>query len=109
MILKKSEVEVTPMGEGVQRELFARGGKLMMTRVSIKKGKSGPMHAHPHEQITYVLSGRAELTLGDKKEILEAGDSYYAAPNVMHGVVAFEDTEIIEAFTPQREDFISEK
>ena len=34
------------------------------------------------------------------------GDTYYVAPNVTHGVVALEDTKLLDIFTPKRENFI---
>jgi len=41
------------------------------------------------------------------KQMVEAGDTYYVKPNVLHGVVALEDGVIFDAFTPQREDFLA--
>ena len=36
---------------------------------------------------------------------LSAGDTYYVCPDVKHGVVALEESIILDIFTPQREDF----
>ena len=41
-----------------------------------------------------------------KKQILNAGDSYYVKPDTRHGVKALEDAAILDVFTPQREDFL---
>lgn len=47
------------------------------------------------------------MLAGSDKRILKQGDSYYAAKNILHGVVALEDDSvIIDAFTPPREDFL---
>ena len=48
------------------------------------------MHEHHHSQATYVVSGKFELTIGEQKEILSAGDGYYVAPNKPHGCVCLE-------------------
>jgi quercetin dioxygenase-like cupin family protein len=37
---------------------------------------------------------------------LKKGDSYYADKNVMHGVVALEDSVLLDGFTPMRKDFL---
>ena len=78
----------------------------MAVEVSFQKGSIGEVHAHPHEQVSYVLKGSFEFELDGKKEIIKAGDSYYVLPGLMHGVVALEDSVILDIFTPQREDFL---
>ena len=61
---------------GVNRQIMAYDGQLMMVKVKFDKGAVGSMHEPYHSQATYVVSGKFELTIGDKKEILSAGDSY---------------------------------
>lgn len=106
MIVKGESVAAVPVGEGVKRKIIASGGNMMSVEVSFKKGSIGPVHSHPHEQVSYVLKGSFEFELEGKKEIIKAGDSYYTAPHAMHGVVALEDSVILDLFTPQREDFL---
>ena len=65
-----------------------------------------PTHSHPHEQIGYVVKGSFEITLGDEKTVINAGDTYYVPPDIIHGVVALEDGVLLDIFTPQREDFL---
>ena len=74
---------------------------MMGVEASFEKGAVGTMHRHPHEQVSYILSG----SFG-KKYILHKGDSYYVAPNENHGATALEDAVILDIFTPQREDFL---
>ncbi len=106
MIVKNEEVKPEVLGDGVSRKILARGGKLMLVEVSFEKGAVGPLHSHPHEQVSYILKGSFEVTIDGDKEILSAGDTFYAGPDVLHGVVALEDAVILDVFTPQREDFI---
>ena len=47
---------------------MAYDGQLMMVKVKFDKGAVGTMHEHYHSQATYVVSGKFELTIGDKKE-----------------------------------------
>lgn len=55
---------------------------------------------------TYVASGKFELTIGDEKRILEAGDGYYVAPDELHGCVCLEAGILIDTFSPMRADFL---
>ena len=64
------------------------------------------MHAHYHSQATYVASGKFELTIGDEKKVLGAGDGYYVAPDEIHGCVCLEPGILIDTFSPHREDFL---
>ena len=43
---------------------------------------------------------------GQEDKVLGTGDTYYVAPNVVHGVEILEDTMLLDIFTPMREDFI---
>ena len=39
--------------------------------------------------------------------MLGTGDIYHVEPNVVHGVVAVENTKLLDIFTPCREDFLA--
>lgn len=106
MIVKNEEVRFTTVDEGVERKILATGGNMMTVEVKLKKGAIGAVHTHPHEQIGYVVSGSFELDFEGEKHLIKAGDTYYVKPNQAHGVLALEDSVIIDVFTPQREDFL---
>lgn len=106
MIVKNSSVKRENLGGGVSRKILARGGKLMMVEVCFEKGGIGEVHTHLHEQVSYIIKGAFEFELEGKKEIVRAGDTIYVPSDVLHGVVALEDSIIIDIFTPQREDFL---
>lgn len=93
-------------GEGVARRVLAHGGKLMCVEVSFEQGAIGPMHSHPHEQLTWVRSGVFLFTIGKEQREMRAGDSLYKQPNIPHGCVCLESGVLIDLFTPQREDFL---
>ncbi|AGK98950.1 cupin domain-containing protein [Clostridium pasteurianum] len=106
MIIINKEIPAKDLGEGFGRKLLASGGNMMAAEMIIKKGAVGAYHSHPHEQISYVVSGSIEATIGGEKYILNTGDSYYAKPNLPHGATALEDSVLLEIFSPQREDFL---
>ena len=80
--------------------------RLMMVKVEFEKGAVGSMHQHYHSQATYVASGKFELTIGDRKEILSTGDGYYVEPDQPHGCVCLEAGVLIDTFSPMRADFL---
>ena len=106
MFFSKQDQPVEKVNQGVTRQILARGGKMMTVAVHFTKGVALPPHSHPHEQVSYILSGRFEGFIGDERTILEAGDTYYVPPDVPHTVAALEDSVILDVFTPQREDFL---
>jgi quercetin dioxygenase-like cupin family protein len=93
-------------GDGVRRQVLGRGTELMVVRVEFEAGAIGALHQHPHRQATYVVAGRFDVTVGDETTQLIAGDCFYAAADVVHGVRALEDGALIDVFTPVREDFL---
>ena len=93
-------------GPGIRRQIMGYDEQLMMVKVQFEKGAVGTMHEHHHSQATYVVSGKFELTIGEQKEILSAGDGYYVAPNKPHGCVCLEAGVLIDTFTPMRADFL---
>lgn len=106
MYVKIADVAETDLGEGITRKILASGGTMMTVQMTLEKGAVGTPHTHPHEQVGYVLQGSFELTLGDEKTIIEAGDTYYVPSNTVHGVVALEESVLLDVFTPQRQDFL---
>jgi quercetin dioxygenase-like cupin family protein len=106
MIVENVKVRPTSAGPGVERKILASMGSLMSVEVKFEKGAVGAVHTHPHEQVSYVVRGSFEFELEGKKTIIKTGDSYYVKPGVAHGVVALEDSVILDIFTPQREDFL---
>jgi len=101
------QIEREDLGGGVSRKILTYGGNVMMVEVTMKKGGVGTVHAHPHEQISYIAAGSFRFTVGDETQVVSAGDSLYMPPNVVHSTVALEDNSIVvDIFTPIREDFL---
>jgi quercetin dioxygenase-like cupin family protein len=65
-----------------------------------------PEHDHPHEQITYVIEGELEFTLGEETRRLKAGDGVCIPPNVPHRAHTLDQhTVALDAWHPPREDY----
>ena len=94
------------INELVRRKIFAPGETIMSMLVEFKQGGFGPEHAHPHEQLGFVISGRIEVKLAGVVHQVAAGEQIYIPGNQPHSVLALEDTKLLETFTPLREDLM---
>ncbi|QCK16417.1 cupin domain-containing protein [Mangrovivirga cuniculi] len=101
------EIEWEEMAPGVKRQILGYDDKILMARVIFEKGGVGSLHKHHHSQATYVVSGKFELQVENEKKILSEGDGFYIPPNAMHGAVCLEEGELIDVFSPIREDFFT--
>jgi len=93
-------------GEGVRRKVLGHGPDLMMVLVEFRAGAVGAVHNHPHRQVTYVAAGRFDVEVGGAHRVLGAGDCFFAAAHVPHGVRALEAGALVDVFTPARADFL---
>lgn len=107
MYVENKNIELTDLGGGVVRKVLAYSENLMSVELHFDKGAIGAKHSHPHEQIGYLISGSLIFQEeGKEDKVLVAGDTYYVAPDVPHGVVAVEETMLLDIFTPMRKDFV---
>ena len=100
------DTELKELGGGLTRRVLSHGEDMMAVEVCFEKGAVGSMHTHPHVQISYVLEGSFEATIGEEKRIISVGDTYYTLPDVPHGVVCLEKGRLLDVFTPERKDFL---
>lgn len=80
MFIFHKDTTLEDLGNGVTRRILAHDGKMMAVEVNFAAGAVGPMHNHPHEQLTYVLSGEFEFTIGEETRVVSAGDTLYKQP-----------------------------
>ena len=71
------------------------------------KGALGAPHQHFHTQATYCVSGKFEFDINGEKKIVEAGDGVYIEPNLLHSAICLEEGQLIDTFSPVREDFLT--
>lgn len=102
----KEEQEWEQVDPLLRRQIHGYDDKIMLVVADFKKGGVGAMHNHHHSQVTWVQSGKFEMTIGDQVKIIKGGDSYYIPPMVMHGCTCLEDGQLIDVFSPKRDDFL---
>ena len=92
--------------KGVKFEVLATGAKSMVTKMNYKMGDKVPLHSHPNEQAGYVISGEYIIEYGQIKETLRQGDSYCIPENVEHSWEVIIGGEVIDVFSPPRQDYL---
>lgn len=105
--LKDADVEWQVRPGDTTRKILVYEPQMLMMRNSFATGLAGPLHSHPHVQASYIVSGRFEITIDGETREMTAGDSFLVRSNIMHAARCLEAGEIIEVFTPIREDFLT--
>ena len=104
--INAENIEWETVDKGVERKILGYDDQVMMVCVRFEKDAIGSLHHHVHRQISYVESGSFEVSIDGKKSILEKGDCFFVAPDLVHGVVALEKGTLVDVFTPARLDFL---
>ena len=94
-----------PINEKISRR-HVSGEKLMSVELTLDKGAVVPLHHHPHEQISHVISGKIEFDVAGDKRVMGPGEVVHVPSNLPHTATAQEATVMIEVFSPPREDFL---
>lgn len=106
MIRKKMEGNVVDMAPGIKRRTMANGDKTVICEFRFEKGAVVPLHSHLYEQTGFLISGRLIFNIdGDRFEVTP-GDSWCIRADVPHSAEVPEETVLVEAFSPVREDYL---
>ena len=70
------------------------GQHLEAALLRFKANEGAVEHAHPPEQIMYVISGKLRVRFGDTVGDIGPGQAFLAPPSVPHEVTALEDTVV---------------
>ena len=109
-IVVRKEDALKKVFKGVSLDSLAVGEKSMVTKMNYVKGNFATTHQHPHEQCGYVISGEYRLKVETSENpidiLLHAGDSYAIPGNTLHSFEVLEGGEVVDVFTPQREDYL---
>lgn len=73
--------------------------------IEVKAGSSISLHQHIHEQCSFAIEGKFEMTVNGDTQILEPGFFAIIPSNVQHGGRAVTDCKLLDIFTPVREDY----
>jgi quercetin dioxygenase-like cupin family protein len=99
------ELPGTEMLPGITRRA-AWLDNVMLTFFTLKPESVVPGHQHSHEQITIVVRGAMEFSMGGTTRVLRAGDGVCIPSGVFHGArVLSEPTVAYDAWSPPRDDY----
>jgi quercetin dioxygenase-like cupin family protein len=101
---KNPWIEICP---GIKRQTVTSGKAMYQMLATLEAGSKMPEHRHPQEQIVHVLGGRMKLIVEGKAHEMAAGDSFYLAGNVPHGVETMEETRVLDTFSPPRDEYLA--
>jgi quercetin dioxygenase-like cupin family protein len=90
---------------GMKRQVLSYSDQLMLVRHYFEKGWVGARHSHPHHQLVYVVSGAIRVDVAGRVFDVRAGDSFVVDGGVEHQASALEESEVLDVFTPVREDY----
>jgi quercetin dioxygenase-like cupin family protein len=111
--LKVTNVErmrSTEVRDGVSRRVFTGDGATLAW-TTLAPGHTPRPHAHEHEQIVYIVSGRARFQVGDEVAELGPGDVLLVPANVEHfaETIGAEPCVDLSVFTPRRDEYAAEE
>ena len=96
--------------EGCERRIL-HTSQLMTVVIDFHNGPwdaPDPMHAHPHEQITYIAEGELIFFAeGQNPRPMRAGDLFAVPSGQPHSIqLLSKSARLIDSFNPIREDFL---
>ena len=104
-VLSSSEEKMSVPEPGLRRQVMSYSKSLMLVRHTMTKGWVGALHSHPHEQMVYVVHGKLIFEHPGGKFEVTSGESFIVPGDVQHQASALEDSEVLDVFTPMREDY----
>ena len=88
------------------RRKLAWDGDVMVARTDVEGGYVVPLHSHPNEQVTWVMSGKWRFHLDNKVVEVGPGEMIFIPKNTPHTVEAVETLVAYDIFTPPRKDWL---
>jgi quercetin dioxygenase-like cupin family protein len=92
---------------GIKRQTKTSGNTMYQMLATLEPGSKMPEHHHPQEQIVHILSGRMKLIVSGTPHEMKTGDSFYLASHVPHGVETMEETQVLDTFSPPRDEYLA--
>jgi quercetin dioxygenase-like cupin family protein len=101
------EITLEKVTEMMSQKIVS-GAHQMLAQTYLKQGALVPMHAHPSEQMTYVLQGALKFRVEDEEIIVREGEVLHIPAHARHQAEALDDTFQLDIYSPPREDWLRE-
>lgn len=100
-----ASLPVKEIFNGTIRGHYAHLERTTIGEVHLDADTVVPIHQHPHEQVTYVIEGRFEFTVGGETRLLEPGMAALIPGGTPHGGRTLTPCRVVDLFAPVREDY----
>jgi quercetin dioxygenase-like cupin family protein len=100
------EIALDKVTEMLSRKIVT-GEREMLVQVYVKRGCLVPLHAHPSEQMTYVLQGALKFHVGGEEITVREGEVIHIPSGIEHQAEALEDTFELDVFSPIRQEWLT--
>jgi quercetin dioxygenase-like cupin family protein len=111
--MKHSKIDTAPKFypvKGAEMTLIGNGEKMTLIRIFCKPGTTFPEHEHPNEQIGTCVEGQGLLTSGGEELQVSKGVTWTIPAGELHEFKVKGEAPVIiyEAWSPRREDYLSQ-
>ena len=103
--VNKNSVKSIEALPGIYRKTLIYNDDMMLCHFFLEENSKVPLHSHKEHQIGYVIKGKLQFFTENGEFMAEEGDSYVFKSNEKHGAKILEDSEVIDVFSPSREDY----
>jgi quercetin dioxygenase-like cupin family protein len=101
---KFADIKVREIAPGFFSKLIHTNNNTL-NFIEVKAGCALSRHQHAHEQCSFVIEGKFELTVNDVAQVLEPGIFAMIPSYAWHSGIAITDSKLIDIFSPVREDY----
>ncbi len=102
------KIEQEQLSPAIARRMV-NGRNLTVAQFALTKGAVVPRHSHVNEQVTYLVSGALRFVFDEGELQLRGGEVLVIPPHEPHQVEVLEDSQVIDTFSPRREDWINKE
>ena len=95
-----SSIEGKPMHGHLVVKPLLKGEQMTMLELHYEPGAKASLHAHEHESLIYVVTGRVKTTIGNESFVLDPGDVARHPQGVLHTVEALVESTVVEVKSP---------
>jgi quercetin dioxygenase-like cupin family protein len=103
-LITLNDLSTKPLFPGFDAQ-FIHTENLTIGYINITEGSILPEHSHIQEQVTHILQGQLEMTVGGETFIVEKGKVAIIPSNVVHSAKALTNCIALDIFSPTREDY----
>ncbi len=104
-ITRKGDARKLDRAPGVVVNIMTDGDQITLCDVRLEAGSVVAMHTHGNEQSGTLISGHMEFEIDGVTHDLHPGDAWMIPSGVPHEARAIDESVVIEAFSPPREDW----